>query len=92
MITDRSCLDCRDYTFRLVDATGGELHIVDSRRASLIEPTSVYTDVTCRECGRTQALVLQPGAKTTVFTLWPCSWNDEPCMEDGCDYCNGEYV
>jgi hypothetical protein len=93
MITDRTCLDCGDYTFTTTDAAGKELTTFDSHRVMLTNPPALFTDVACPECGRQQGLVVQPrSSHHPIYTIWPCSWNDEPCTEDGCGYCEGEYV
>jgi len=86
---DCFCLNCGDYHFDLADAKGTQLKEggVDGqpRRGKY------YFDVTCKVCNQQQGLVIRP-EYGGALTIWPCSWNDEPCMEDECEYCEGEYI
>ncbi len=88
MIADGVCLDCCEYHFSVRDAVGER--IKDGGKEQYPDRGSIYVDVTCPECDRRQGLVLD--TFPDAFTIWPCSWNDEPCMDEDCPYCHGEYV
>ncbi len=89
MLADKRCLDCGEYYFGLDEAVGSEL-----QKGGLDRYPSRgehYFDVFCPTCGRKQGLVVAR-TEPKLFTIWPCSWNDETCREDDCEYCGGEYV
>lgn len=91
MITDRDCLRCEKYTFSLSDALGARLNRAESN--SPRDRGRFYFDVECEACGQRQGLVIRGSTRMPqLFTIWPCSWNDETCMTEGCVYCDGEYV
>lgn len=89
MLADTRCLNCRDQHIGLGDAVGSTLQRGGKERYP--SRGEHYFDVFCSSCGQKQGLVVHRG-DGRVFTIWPCSWNDEPCTEDGCEYCEGEYV
>jgi len=89
MIADKLCLDCGKFHIDLEEAVGAEL-----QRGGLEKYPhrgEFYFDVECPNCGRKQGLVVD-NTDGRLFTIWPRSWNDEPCCQDGCEYCEGEYV
>lgn len=87
MLTDKRCLDCGDQYIGLSDAVGSELKRGGHDRYP--GRGEFYFDVYCSSCGRKQGLVV---THQMMFTIWPCSWNDETCREDDCEYCEGEYI
>jgi hypothetical protein len=87
MRTDPDCLECGAYAFSLSDGVGSVLK--SSQRVGVYIEEFLYFDVRCPECEQTQALVVHP-TQESIFTLWPCTWKDKPCGEDGCEHCAGE--
>ena len=86
---DTMCMDCGKYAFDIDDALDATLKEGGIDRYP--QRGKHYFDVTCPSCSRKQGLVIRP-SHGHIFTIWPCSWNDETCCEDGCEYCEGEYV
>lgn len=89
MMKDANCLDCYRMSLDIDDAVGSELK--KGGHDTYPSRGEYYFDVHCPHCGRKQGLVVSHD-RPRFFTIWPCSWNDEPCCEDDCAYCEGEYV
>jgi hypothetical protein len=89
MLADNHCLDCGNTHIGLDDVVGSDLQRGGTERYP--SRGKHYFDVFCPSCGRKQGLVIKRN-HPVLFTIWPCSWNDEPCCNDGCEYCNGEYI
>lgn len=86
---DKMCLDCRRCTFELSDVVDTQLK--EGGVKQYPERGRYYFNVTCPVCDRKQGLVIRP-AESQMFTIWPCSWDNSPCGEVGCEYCGGKYV
>lgn len=90
MIADTWCLDCEEHQFSLQDAAGRTL--LDRGDKDNLRRGRYWFPVKCPVCERTQAFVVRELSQPRFCVLWPCSWNDEPCQESDCGYCEGEYV